>query len=229
MPIYNTGVLSDGKDVLVRRLKLFELASIGPICPPDFEYTVESGDGKSYQIIYPLQERLKNPPIEPTADSGIWDNIEWDRFNAALTVRQKQLEARHQRLFNCAQYILDNCIDEKDLDRIVTRQDYITIYHLAVCPEVTMEVIEQELNHFYLANWGGDDLLTMLGIIKGSPGEYWATRIWEYQLMNNLGMKLEDYSMLDVIDRARRIVAVKVDSWLDIIDGNERKKKDGDG
>jgi len=225
VPVFNTTILSDGEECSVQRLELFELTRVGPMPPPDFEYEIESGDGKSYKIIYPLQERLKNPPKEPTAESGKWDHIEWDRFQAALTVRQKQLEIRHERLINCAIYIIEHCLIEKDRSRVVTKEDYQKIYRLAICPEITMEDIQQELNNFYHANWGGDDLLQLLGGIKGSPGEYWTSRIWEYQLMNSLGWTISEYSKMDVIERTRRIISANIDDWLGIINDSEARRK----
>lgn len=220
----NTGVLTDGDEIKVRQLRLFELEDVGPDIPDDFEYKIESGDGNTYTIIYPLQERIKTPPLKPTTDDK-WANIEWERYQAALSIRQKQLEARHRKLKAISSYILSKCIEKDDLDRITDPLDYAVIYRLAICPEVNMQLIQAELKRFYLANWAGSDILEMMKGIKASSSEFLATRVWEYQLMNKLGLDIDSYSNLNVSDRARRIISFKLEDWLSVIYNDEEEKK----
>jgi len=138
----------DGLPLEVTVLPLFSLGDVDPGIPPDFVYQVESGDGKTYDIVYPLEARLKDPPSEPV-DGDKWAVIEWDRFQAALTHRQMQLKCKREYELNCANKILTECVAKSDRERIVTEAGYAEVYRAALCPEVSWEDLEAQLRAFF--------------------------------------------------------------------------------
>lgn len=105
-------------------------------------------DGHPQEVAYGLQdyaeipERPKTPRAEAQPDSyeaALWE--QYSLYRAVLTHEQKRTEIREKYLVDCARYILANCLDPSDRDRIVTPEDFDIIYHLALCPEITEEDI----------------------------------------------------------------------------------------
>lgn len=146
---YTEGVLpSDGNPIRVKILPLYALEDIPPEIPPDFSYVVKGGDGGTYEVTFPLEERLAINPQPPGPEAGEWERIEWDRLQAALRRREQQAEARRQRSINCARRIIGE-LDPADQERIVNEDDYDAIYRLALAPEVSKEDIARELRAFF--------------------------------------------------------------------------------
>ena len=141
-------ILLDGQPVEVRRLRFLELEDKVPYLDPGLYIHTYTVEGHPQQVAYGLQdyevipERPKTPLSEAQANS--YEAALWEQYNlhrAVLTHEQKRTEIREQYLVDCARYILANCLDPFDRDRIVTSDDFDTIYRLALCPEVTEEDI----------------------------------------------------------------------------------------
>lgn len=143
-----TTILSDGQPCEVEPLGLFELDDIGPDDPGDFTYHVKALTGETYHEIYPLAERLKNPPPKPGRDADEWDIIEYQRFQAALAHQQRRFALREEYVRNVARRVLE-CIKQADRKRIVEPSDYTAIYTTARPTPLTREDIAAALRRYF--------------------------------------------------------------------------------
>lgn len=141
-------VLSDGQPIEVRRLKFLELEDNVSYLDPGLYIHTYMVEGHPQKVAYGFEdyaeipERPKTPFVEAQPDSyetALWD--QYHLYRAVLTHEHKKREIEEQYLVDCARYILDNCIDPTDRERIVTSGDYKSVYRLALCPEVTEEDI----------------------------------------------------------------------------------------
>ncbi|MCG3207323.1 MAG: hypothetical protein FOGNACKC_00923 [Anaerolineae bacterium] len=141
--------LSDEKPCRVRQLDLFELDDVGPEDPGPFTYKVKTGDGQEYDIEYDLEQALRRPPKEPQADDSQWVFTEWVRYQAALKHHGERVKAAAQWQKNVLQYILQNCLDAADRDRVVTEADYEAVSKAAHVPQLKLEDLEDVLQNTF--------------------------------------------------------------------------------
>lgn len=148
--MHKTVILSDNLPCDVRVLSLYALDHIGPHDIGDFSYRIKTLLGDVLDQIYPLAARLENPPPEPKPDTDdTWALTEWERYQAALAHNQKRHELDEERALNQAHEIITRCVGPADRDRIVTLDDYDTVYLAAVPEEVTGEALADVLANFF--------------------------------------------------------------------------------
>jgi hypothetical protein len=141
-------VLSDCQPIEVRRLKFLELEDNVSYLDPGLYIHTYMVEGHPQEVAYGLEdyaeipERPKIPLTKVQPDSyeaALWE--QYHLYRAVLTHEHNRGELREQYLVDCARYILANCLNPADQKRIVTSEDYNSVYRLALCPEVTEEDI----------------------------------------------------------------------------------------
>ena len=65
------------------------------------------------------------------------------------------------------------------------------------------------------ASWAGMSLLDALfSYVKGGSGKYKVLKVWEAQTITDLGMAESEWVKFSLRERARKIVANKIDGWF---------------
>lgn len=77
----------------------------------------------------------------------------------------------------------------------------------------------------FRAQYDGKPILEALREVEGSPGEFIATKVWELELMTKLQMSEAEYAEIPLMERARKIVAMKLPDWVGILE-SERVHKE---
>ncbi|MCL4296142.1 MAG: hypothetical protein KJ077_10460 [Anaerolineae bacterium] len=144
-----TVILSDNLPCEVATLGLFDLEDVGPDDPGDFTYEVKALTGETYREIYPLAERLQNPPPLPGSDADEWEIVEYQRFQAAVAHQQRRFLVKEQYVRNAAKKIIQECLKPKDRKRVVTAADYTTIYEAGRPPRLGKEDIAAALRRYF--------------------------------------------------------------------------------
>lgn len=226
--------LSDGKPLSVRRLGLFELDNVAPdkTDPGPFFYPIELAGGKIHEVPYDIYT-VDTPPDRPDTPrhkaepkSPLWfEWQEYDIFQAAQAHERNRLKVANSRLRDIAEYILDTCISPDDRYRIETPFDWDTVQRAALAPQVTMMDIDAALNNSLGAKWRGKPILEALDDLPEFGGAMDSIRQWEIKLMMKLGKSEAEYAMMDVSERARMIVADKVDDWMGALSSHEQAQK----
>ncbi len=149
--MYKTVILpSDQKPIDVLVLPLYSLDDIGPHDIGDFTFNARNLHGDIIPQLYPLADRLENPPPKPKPDEDdTWVLTEWERFQGALAHNQKRHELDEERTLNKARELINKCIKPEDRDRLITLTDYDTVYEMAMPEEVAGGSIAQILREFF--------------------------------------------------------------------------------
>jgi len=165
-------LLSDGGPIKVRRLKFLELEEQCPyldLGPYIHTYMVE---GHPQQVAYGLQDFGETPERPDTpyemAQPGSMEEALWGQYNlyrAILTHEHKRSQSRQDYLVETSRYILDNCIEPADRERIVTPEDFKLVYRLALCPEIVEEDIVAVLAQVFQSELEGE---VFMGLIEKS-------------------------------------------------------------
>jgi hypothetical protein len=113
------------------------------------------------------------------------------------------------------QYIIDmSLVDKSDITRIVTPEDWETVYTAALVPEVDENILAEVLERNYKAHYHNTPMLKALRGIEGGDGaHHLVVKKWESQLALELQLSEEEYSRIPVMERARKIVAMQFDGW----------------
>lgn len=226
--------LSDGKPCQVRQLGIFEL---DPVVPAEelgpFFYEVTMMDGSKAKEIYTV-DSLARPPAEPkiprhevqpkTRAFEEW--LEYDTYKAALAHYEHQHVVTERYNEAVRKYILTNAlVNRADIQRIVTADDWHEFFTNALIAEVDENLIAYVLDINFKASYGGMPVLSALQAVEGTPGQYVAVKKWEAELMLELKLSEEEYSKISVIERARKIVAMKLDDWMSVLDSERMRIK----
>ena len=142
-------ILSDNQPCTVATLGLFDLDDVGPEDPGDFTYQVKAVTGETYTVVYPLADRIKNPPLPPEPGAEEWDLIEYQRFQAALAHHQRRFAIREEYVRNVARRVMEMCLEPQDRQRVVTAADYAVIYNAARPIPLTQEDIAAALRRYF--------------------------------------------------------------------------------
>lgn len=226
--------LSDGESCQVRVLGLFELEKVAPDKrdPGPFFYTIRLHGGREVEAPYNLAD-LDSPPKKPDIpredvrmgqpEYDQW--IEYDIYRGALRHQERRIQLAEERLREIATYIMENCLGAGDAYRIVTDEDWQKVHKAALVPEVSRDDLELALSGTFHAEYNGVPLLDAMENVKGSGVSYAAIRAWEVELMVALKMTEAEYASLSVEERARKIVAMKLPQWSEILAAHEARKK----
>jgi hypothetical protein len=144
-------VLSSGIPVRIRQLELYELDNVpyedvGPYRHP---YLINGQIREQIHDVSQWEEVPKKPKKgQEECEPGSIEEAQWQLYNtyqAALSHRLKQVELTEKWSNDVARYILKNCVSESDRQYIIEPEDYTTIYHAVIVPEVRLEDIERVL------------------------------------------------------------------------------------
>ncbi len=222
---------------MVRRLGIFELDAIRPPDTRPFVYSEKIGGN---EITRPFDVAAwEKPPAMPTPEQmaaqpgtvPYYFYFEWSLYWAATykAIENKADVKRYCK--DVADYIMTTCISSDDKARIVTGEDFRLVWSAALVPQLSLEDLAMSLEYTFRANFDGEAVLTKILDNAGdedSGGGYNAIRTWEIQAINNSGFTESDWAELPLDERARRVVAMKVDNWLEYLTAEKaRKEKKG--
>lgn len=161
---YKVVALADGASCKVRQLGLFELDGKGREVLGPYRYTMLSATGGIIEDTYDLRalDEIPQPPdrpleeIQPGTDEH-FALLEFDTYQAAQAHEKVRIESYHGYAADITAYILTNCLEEADRQRVVTEDDWQAVYHAVLCPELTAEVIAQTLGDVFqgFLRWAG--------------------------------------------------------------------------
>lgn len=226
--------LSDGKTCKVRTLGIFELDRIDyePLGP--FTYTIKGLDGQEYEAEFDLTA-FEEPPVKPDEHnleegSREWyDLLTWQTYQGAINHNKKIVDSVNEYYDKIIEYILENCLDEEDILRIVTEEDWELVYYVALIPQLTKDLLTYTLRQTYKAKYKDDEIFDALEKTSGSKGYYNAIRVWESRLMIEMGLTEIEYASLPLEERARKVCALMMNKWFehleleDMRDGRKNK------
>jgi hypothetical protein len=182
-------------------------------------------------MVYNIEEAIQSPPEKPSipleeAVAGepeyyLWQN--WLRHEEALAHQVKVYEAYAAYCERVAAYIRSNCLEADVV--IDNADDWGLIYNAALCPQVTMEDVQNAMTHTFGAKWAGKELFNALGSVEGSLGEYISTKVWETDLMIRLGETEAAYTERGIKERARMIAALKIPQFFTILESDRAIKE----
>lgn len=147
-----TVVLSDGLPCEVRSLRLFELDDhvkldvLGP-----YTYTVKMGS-ETHEAIYDGRE-WEEPPqkpdipeneIEPGSEA-FFQLREYRLYNAWIEHEDRRIQDLARYCREIRNYIIDNCLEAEDAERIYDDGDWLRIHRAAMVPRVGEEEVAEVL------------------------------------------------------------------------------------
>jgi len=230
--------LSDKRPCVVRRLGIFELDTIKPPDTRPFVYTEKLGGN---EITRPFDVAAwDKPPAMPTPEQmaaapgtvPYYHYFEWQLYWAATYKAKQNKEDVKRYCKDVANYILDTCISLEDKERIVTADDFRLVWSAALVPQLNLEDLAMSLEYTFRANFDGEAVLTKILDNAGdedSGGGYNAIRTWEIQAINNSGFTESEWAELPLDERARRVVALKLDDWLAYLTAEKQRKSKKQG
>lgn len=157
--------LSDGLPCKVRQLGLFELDGRGREVVGPYRYSLLLATGQITEDEYDIRalDEIPQPPDKPLKEieQGSDEHFqlqEYDTYLAALAHEKTRIESYHGYAADITTYILTNCLDEADRQRVVTEDDWHVVYQASLVPELTMEVLAQTLGSVFQGFlwWAGD-------------------------------------------------------------------------
>lgn len=142
--------LSDGLPCKVRQLGLFELDGKGREVLGVYRYSLLLATGQIVEDEYDIRalDYTPTPPDKP-ANEIIQNSPEWfqlqdfETYRAALAHEKLRVESYEGYLNDIAQYILENCLAEKDRRRIIEVEDWNKITQAALVPYLTEEGLRE--------------------------------------------------------------------------------------
>lgn len=227
--------LSDERPCVVRRLGIFELDGVRPPDARPFLYTEMVGGN---EITRPFDIAVwDSPPTPPTpaqmaAEPGTvpyYYYYEWSLYWAAVYKEKENKEDVKRYCREVAAYIMDTCIPADDKERIVTPEDFRQLWAAALVPQLSLDDLAMSLEYTFRANFDGESVLTK--ILKDASDEdsegggYNAMRTWEIQAINQSPFTESEWAELPLDERARRVVAMKLDDWLAYLTAEKQRKE----
>lgn len=170
-----TVILSDNEPCEVRQLGLFELDNKAPEVMGAYRYTLILATGQVQEDDYDIYAWAE-PPKKPTGDiqpsTPEWEQLkEYETYQAALAHEKERLKSFEERIEAIKSYILQTCISDENLQRIVEPEDWQKVYNAALIPQIK----EEDIAHCLRETFQGFiwDVGNFTGIIesKGGVGE----------------------------------------------------------
>jgi hypothetical protein len=230
--------LSDGKPCKVRRLSVFGLDGVGPDLPGPFRYKYEIGAGgpnaQMVEDVYDTSAR-KTPPKHPglprneieNESPEWWDLLEFETYKAAIAYEViARLPSSIEFVRAISAYVARHCIEEEDVERIQSTEDWGKIYRAACVPQVTKALLAKVYKEHFSASYKDEEILDAVeGLSKGS-GKADSLRQWEHDAMAKFGYKTEDeWADVSLEERARKMASVSLPQMLEALQVNEQIEK----
>ena len=221
--------LSDGQPCEVRRLRIFELREV--IEPPlygYFTYEVEIGGRMITAVYEPSDEPPKVTSTDPSI--AIWQQHEVDYYRAWQAFEEEKRTAPERYAYDVAAYILVECLEQEDRQRVATVEDYNKVYLAALTPQLTIKELELAAARIFHAKFNNQPIFKALFNKEHgtSDSEQDVIAVWEVETMHSSGLTEQAWSELDIGERARRVVGSKLSEWqsgLQIQKDRERRAK----
>ena len=124
---------------------------------------------------------------------------------------------------------MDTCIAPDDKARVVTPEDFRQLWGAALVPQLSLDDLAMSLEYTFRANFDGESVL--IKILKDASGDesdgggYNAIRTWEIQAINQSSFTESEWAELPLDERARRVVAMKLDDWLAYLTAEKQRKE----
>lgn len=231
---YRSVILSDGEECSVRILGLFEARDIPLDWDEPFTYELESYTGRKYTVVFPFDKYEKEPEIprvpkyEAEQGTALYDQWREYELYQAAKAHYAEMDRRVRAYLNrMTDRILDVCVSPDDLSRIITIQDIDRVREAALTRPVSKDILKNILDNQFKAKFDGNGVIDQLfsNDDDDGGGRYATILGWEVELMNRLGMSQDEYSQLDVYDRAIRICGEKLPSWMESLEIRKMRKE----
>lgn len=158
-------ILSDGLPCKVRQLGLFELDNVGREVLGVYKYTLLLATGQIVEDEYDIRALTYTPtapdiPIEEINPNSPehYQLKEFETYQCALAWEKQRIESYQGYCLDVTQYILEHCLNPEDRQRVITPEDWETVYQASLVPELTMEVLSQVLANVFqgFLRWASD-------------------------------------------------------------------------
>lgn len=233
---YRTVMLDDGEPCRVRILGLFETRHLPMDWDVPFTYEIVSHTGKVYNVKFPFYEYAEEPkqPTTPRHEAAektrAYDDWRTYDLYQAAKLHYEEMERRlRQYLDALTDHIMARCLSADDARRVTTLRDMEKIREAALTRPVSKEVLQEVLKTQFNASFDGEDVIEQLFAESEDDGggRYAVMLTWEAKLMNSLGLSQSEYSALPILDRAVRVCADNLSSWMEALE--MKKSKEGRG
>lgn len=226
-------ILSDGEPCEVRRLGIFDLDGEGPALVGPFTYKWTLADGTEVESPYDVHS-IKNPPKHPgVPESEIEPNtpqyfalLEYQTYRAALAHEKKRVDSIAEYVRGVSRFIVDRCVAQADISRIQTPEDWALIYHAAIVPQITIEMVADVFKTTFQAQFEGREIFDALKSVSKGHGAYDALRMWEFQAMERYGFQTEDsWASLLLHERVRKVAAIALPKMMETLEADRHVKE----
>ena len=222
---------SDGEPCEVKTLGLFDLDALAPNDAGRYTYEMKLASGETAVIEFPL-ERYDEPPPKPEkpeseileGTTGWYRLLEWQRYQAALSHEIRRADQVVGYVEDVAAFILEHCLSDSDKGRIVDQGDWEEVYSVALVPQLTIDLITRTLQQTFRAKFDDEEIFDALNKASGGKGAYDGLRLWENELMISMSMSEMEYSMLPLLERARKVCAQQLPKWLSFLEMDDHRK-----
>lgn len=224
--------LSDGESCEVKRLGIFDMDNTGPELLGPFVYTFTMANGQEVEETYEIRH-LTKPPQHPgvpeneiETHSPTWYALlEWQTYKSAVMHERKRIESMIQYVMEVSRFILEKALAEEDWDRVQTEEDWLRIIEAALVPQLTPEILADTFRRHFKAHFQGEAIFDALKHMSPGSGGYDAIRVWEINTMSQLGFTEEQWSKLDLAERARKVAANNLPKLLESLETDKQIKE----
>ncbi len=234
-------ILSDGEIIETRTFGIFDLDNVAKDFLGPFTYQMKllGGDVKESEYdISRYEETGTEPPKMPdTPESEIVEESnDWyqmrdaQRFMAAELHNIRRLERVSGYADNAVAYILkEGVINQADISRIVTEEDWELTYISILIPQLTKKMLADSLKLTYDATYDEQSIFDAMDRVGGGRASYNAIRQWEVDWSNEFGVNDAELAALSVVERARRVAGFMLPKWIEALESDRlhSKKKVG--
>lgn len=143
---YKPVTLAAGGLCKVRQLGLFELDNVGREILGIYRYSLLLATGQIVEDEYDLRalDYTPTPPDVPASDikqgTDEWYQLEeYQTYLAALAHEKLRVESYEGYVNDITAYILGNCLQAEDRNRLTEPGDWDLVYSAALVPQLTLE------------------------------------------------------------------------------------------
>lgn len=219
-----------GDEIEVRRLRLYELDENVP--RPDIEpYTIviDALNGRFRQLFDMAVPREKpSVPLEDTKEqTPAW--YKWRtyyRYQEGLVYTHEQNQLTEKYLRDVSMYVFRTCVSDDQKDLVLSADDFLLVHAAALAPEVSVDTLKYVTAQIFIATYQSQPLFdAYLSLVQTGGGSHQISRVWEMDLLRDLGEDLETYGKRTIFERAVLIMAKKIPSMIQALDMEDEQKR----
>ena len=230
--VTTTITLSDGGPCEVKRLGIFDMDNVGPALVGPFVYTIKMLDGQEVDVEYDLR-KITRPPQHPGVPENEIDEgtptwhalLDYQTYTMAVAHERKRLNSAVDVIMEQSRYVVDSAMRDEDIERVLTREDYLAVLAAALVPELTPEVIADSFKNHFNAYFEGREILDAFESVAPGSGGYAAIKVWEINTMTQHGYTEEEWANLSLSERARKVAASKLPDLLEALERDKQMKE----